>query len=154
MSLRWKAGFLLVGAMLFGAAPVMAAPDVVGSWKVSFFAEPNHSGGSTHCMTFKKTGGILGEPNSGTWQAVTSPGWKGEWIQEGDYVRWYGIQASGISSHAHSGLLVSSTIMTGEFDTFTSAAKTSNSGTWSATKVNQCTSSSSANAATGSDVTR
>ncbi|HEY9631791.1 MAG TPA: hypothetical protein V6D14_00190 [Coleofasciculaceae cyanobacterium] len=143
MKRQLKVASLLIGGLMFGSAPAMAAPDLSGTWQVTFYSEPNHSGGATQCIVFTPTGKILSEPKSGTWQSPSFSGWKGEWIQEGDYVRWYGFTTGNLASDAHTGLMVSSTSMRGEFETFVAPGKTSNSGAWSATKVSQCSTSQS-----------
>ena len=130
---------LMVGAVLaVSAGTVWAAPDLVpgpiGSttqWSVQFFLEPNHAAGATQCIVFRKTGAVLGEPNSGTWFSPSFAGWQGQWIQEGDHVRWYGSTAGRLGT-AEFGALISANSCTGEFAHFgTPFGNTSSAGSWS-----------------------
>lgn len=146
-----QAGLLVLGGLIVSAIPAMAAPDLNGSWRFSFFLEPNHSTGATQCLVFTKTGGVAGEPNSGTWTSPTFSGWKGQWIQEGDRVRIFGFTSSGLATSEHGGLLVSANSMAGEFDHFNSPGKVSSSGAWTASKVSSCSSSSAATSSVTGD---
>jgi hypothetical protein len=130
---------LMVGAVLaVSAEAVWAAPDLVpgaigstAQWSVQFFLEPNHAPSSTQCIVFRKTGGILGEPNSGTWFSPSFAGWVGRWIQEGDHVRWFG-STSGRLGTAEFGALISAGSCTGEFAHFTTpSGGASSAGSWS-----------------------
>lgn len=142
MKRQWKAVGLMIGGIIFGSAPAMAAPDLNGTWKLTFYSEPNHTTGATQCLVFTKTGTVAGESNSGTWTSPSFSGWKGQWIQEGDHVRFFGFSGT-VATSAHSALMASSTSMSGEFDHFRSPGTVSSSGAWSATKVNSCSQSTS-----------
>ena len=129
---------LVVGAVLaVSAGAVWAAPDLVpgpigstAQWSVQFFQEPNHAAGSTQCIVFRKTGTVLGEPKSGTWFSPSFAGWQGQWIQEGDHVRWYGSTSTRLGT-AEFGALTSATFCTGEFaHFFTPSGGTSTAGSW------------------------
>jgi hypothetical protein len=137
---------LMVGAVLaVSAGAVWAAPDLVpgpigstAQWRVQFFVEPNHSVGATQCIVFTRTGAVLGESKSGTWTSPTFAGWMGQWIQEGDHVRWYGSTSARLGT-AEFGALISALSCTGEFAHFsTPSGNTSSAGSWSMTKT-QCT---------------
>jgi len=135
---------LMVGAVLaVSAGAVWAAPDLVpgpigstAQWSVTFFLEPNHAPGSTQCIVFRKTGGVGLEPNSGTWFSPSFAGWHGQWIQEGDHVRWYG-STSGSLGTAEPGALTNVGLCTGEFaHFFTPSGATSSAGSWSMVRRN------------------
>ena len=135
---------LMVGAVLaVSAGAVWAAPDLVtgavgstAQWSVQFFLEPNHAAGSIQCIVFRKTGGVLGEPNSGTWTSPSFPGWMGQWMQEGDHVRWHGSTSTRLGT-AEFGALTSATFCTGDFaHSFTPSGGTSSAGSWLMIKRN------------------
>jgi hypothetical protein len=141
MQRTWKAGLLLAGGLMFSSLPAMAAPvpSIVGSWRVTFYLEPNHTVGGTQCVTFVQNPIQVGEPASGRWFSTTFPGWQGKWIQEADSVRWYGFTGS-LATAESSGFTASANLMTGEFIHFfpTAGTTTSSSGAWSATRVPFC----------------
>jgi hypothetical protein len=148
---------LVVGAVLaVSAGAVWAAPDLVpgpigstAQWSVQFFLEPNHAAGSTQCIVFRKTGGIVGEPNSGTWFSPSFAGWHGQWTQEGDHVRWHGSTATRLGT-AEFGALSSATFCTGDFAHVTTpAGGTSSSGSWIMIRRNCTTDSLNAPGLTG-----
>jgi hypothetical protein len=129
---------LVVGAVFaVSAGTVWALPDLVpgpngstAQWSVQFFLEPNHTTGSTQCIVFRKTGGVLGEPKSGTWFSPSFAGWQGQWIQEGDNVRWYGSTSTRVGT-AEFGALTNGTFCSGEFAHFlTPSGATSSAGSW------------------------
>jgi hypothetical protein len=129
---------LIAGAVLaVSAGTVWALPDLVpgangstAQWSVQFFQEPNHVPGATQCIVFRKTGTVLGEPKSGTWFSPSFAGWQGQWIQEGDHVRWYGSTSTRLGT-AEFGALTSATFCTGEFaHFFTPSGGTSTAGSW------------------------
>ena len=135
---------LMVGAVLaVCAGAVWAAPDLVpgpigstAQWSVQFFQEPNHAAGSTQCIVFRKTGGVVGEPNSGTWFSPSFAGWHGQWTQEGDHVRWHGSTSTSLGT-AEFGALSSASVCTGDFAHVTTpAGGTSSSGSWIMTRRN------------------
>jgi hypothetical protein len=139
MMRQLKAGLLVIGGLLLSAVPAMALPDLSGSWKFTFYLEPNHTTGATQCLVFTPTGRILSEAKSGTWTSPTFSGWKGQWIQEGDRVRIVGFTSGGLATSENNGLLISANSMSGEFDHFFSSTGYSSSGAWYATKVSSCT---------------
>jgi hypothetical protein len=148
---------LVVGAVLaVSAGAVWAAPDLVpgpigstAQWSVQFFLEPNHAVGSTQCIVFRKTGGIVGEPNSGTWFSPSFAGWHGQWTQEGDHVRWHGSTSTRLGT-AEFGALSSATFCTGDFAHVTTpAGGTSSSGSWIMIRRNCTTDSLNAPGLTG-----
>ena len=129
-----------VGMLMVASALPSAAQNLAGSWKITFFLEPGHSTGATQCIVFTQTGGIVGEPKSGTWVAPSFPGWKGQWIQEGDHFRFYGF--TGSLATAEFGALVSNNILGGEFAHFISPnGTTSTAGSFSGARTTSCGSS-------------
>ncbi|MBW4621014.1 MAG: hypothetical protein KME17_16860 [Cyanosarcina radialis HA8281-LM2] len=141
MQRTWKAGLLLAGGLMFTSLPAMAAPvpSIVGSWRVTFYLEPNHTVGASQCVTFVQNPIQVGEPASGRWFSTTFPGWQGKWIQEADHVRWYGFTGS-LATAESTGFTASANLITGEFIHFSAAngVTTSSSGAWSATRVSSC----------------
>lgn len=72
---------------MFSSLPAMAQvpapnPSIVGSWRVTFYLEPNHTVGGTQCVTFVQNPIQVGEPASGRGFSTTFPGWQGKWIQD------------------------------------------------------------------------
>ena len=148
---------LVVGAVLaVSAGTVWAAPDLVpgpigstAQWSVQFFLEPNHAAGSIQCIVFRKTGGVVGEPNSGTWFSPSFAGWHGQWTQEGDHVRWHGSTSLRLGT-AEFGALSNASVCTGDFAHVTTpAGGTSSSGSWIMTRRNCATDSVNAPGLTG-----
>lgn len=135
---KWTMCLLMavaVTAMGFGFAS--AAPVVNGSFNVTFYSEPNHAPSATRCVTFTKTGGILNEPLSGTWSSPTLGG--GEWIQEGDYFKWYGPQDGAVIMTSGFGTYYTNGQGAGEFVTFNrSTGQTSNAGSWRMSRTSSC----------------
>jgi hypothetical protein len=132
----------MVGAVLaVSAGAVWAAPDLVpgpigstAQWQVQFFLEPNHSAGAVQCIVFRKTGGVVGEPNSGTWSSPSFAGWQGQWIQEGDRVRWAGSTAVRLGT-AEFGDMIVAGLCTGEFvHASTPSGVWSTAGSWAMTR--------------------
>jgi hypothetical protein len=131
-------GLIVAAVLAVSAGTVWALPDLVpgangsrAEWQVQFYLEPNHAPGSTQCIVFTKTGGVLGELKSGTWFSPSFAGWQGQWIQEGDHVRWYGSTSTRLGT-AEFGALISATACAGEFaHFFTPSGGTSTAGSWS-----------------------
>jgi hypothetical protein len=139
MKIGWKSGLLLVGGIVFGVAPAMAVPDFTGSWKFSFYLGSNRIATTTQCVVFKATNNVLGQPKSGTWTSPTFPGWKGQWIQEGALIHWYGTTGSSLAS-AFKGEIVSSASAAGTGESIlVPSGNASSFASWTATKVNSCT---------------
>jgi len=79
-------------------ADVLVPNVVAGAWNLLFFLEPNHTSGAKQCLVFSVTGGVDGEPLSGTWFSPTFAGWNGTWIQEGDRVNLSGSTDAGLAT--------------------------------------------------------
>jgi len=129
---------LVLGALLLGSASVLAQ-TVSGSWEVTFYLNPSRSTGATQCVVYTQTGGITGEPISGTWLSTTFPGWNGQWIVKGDHLQWYGFTDTGLATSEY-GSITSRSIMSGEvFNHFLPLdGVTSTSGSWVAKRVSSC----------------
>jgi hypothetical protein len=148
---------LMVGAVLaVSAGAVWAEPQLVpgpigstAQWSVQFFLEPNHVPGAAQCIVFRKTGGVVGEPNSGSWFSPSFAGWRGQWFQEGDHVQWYGSTSASLGT-AEFGGLISGSLCTGEFAHFaTPSGSTSSAGGWSMVRRACATDSLTARGITG-----
>jgi hypothetical protein len=144
------ARYLLTAA----AAAVLATPafsqGLGGNWRITFYLEPGHSLGSTQCLSFTRTGTIVGEPQSGTWFSPTFAGWRGQWIKEGDHFRFYGF--TGTLATAEFGAMVSNDLFSGEFAHFFSPnGTTSSAGSYQAARVGACSSASVAPGAANGD---
>ena len=156
MNMKTLLGLMLGAVLAVTAGAVWAAPDLVpgpngstAQWQVQYFLEPSHSVGGIQCIEFTKTGAVLGESKSGTWTSPSFAGWVGEWIQEGDHVRWYGSTSSSLGT-AEFGALISASLCTGEFAHFsTPSGTTSSAGSWSMTKTNCAAGPFSATGLTG-----
>lgn len=151
---KWSVCLLLAVAMTaFGWSIASAAPVVNGSFNITFYSEPNHTATATLCMTFVRTGTILSEPQSGTWSSPQLGG--GEWIQEGDYFKWYGPQLSQIIMTSGFGHYYVQGQAAGEFVTFRSdTGSTSNAGSWKMVRTQSCTVSASPLTAPELDLTK
>jgi hypothetical protein len=119
--------------------PALAGPALTGCWNITFYQEPNHSAGATQRINFTKTGGIVGEANSGTWVWPNYGGnYQGVWIQEGDQVKlWAKTTTPGFTwVIAISGAMTSSRFMAGDFFCeFNWAGASNYAGAWKAIKV-------------------
>jgi hypothetical protein len=116
------------------------SPSVVGNFNVTFFLEPSRATGATQCLVFKSVPGtVAGVPTSGTWTSPTFPGWKGQWIQLGDHVRFFGVTSSGLSTAA-SGNMEYGIVLGGvSFNHYSSATgATSSAGSFRANRVANC----------------
>jgi hypothetical protein len=125
-----------------GSTPALAAssPAVYGSYNVTFYLEPSRATGATQCIIFTPTnifGTGLGVTTSGTWTSPTFAGWSGQYIQEGDHIRWYGFTTGGLATSETGNALNSVLIGGQDFNHFVRGA-TSSLGNWSATKVGSC----------------
>ncbi|HBI21394.1 MAG TPA: hypothetical protein DDY37_02220 [Legionella sp.] len=131
---------LFLAASVVGAPLAQAtSPGVAGSWKVTFFVEPGRTTGSTQCIVFSKVPGtVAGESDSGTWTSPTFPGWSGQWVKQGDLVRWFGVTDA--LATEESGIMENSKIFGGvSFNHFLKTdATTSSAGSWNAVRVTSC----------------
>jgi hypothetical protein len=98
---------------------------------------------------FKATGNVAGEPKSGTWTSPTFPTWKGQWIQEGSVIYWYGTTGSSLAT-ADQGEIVSSASAAGSGESIlVPSGGTSSFASWTATKVSSCPSSAAVQSSGG-----
>ena len=137
---------LVLAATAIGTPLAQAAsPSIAGNWNVTFFLEPGRTTGSTQCIVFKLVAGtVAGESNSGTWTSPTFPGWSGQWVKQGDHVRWFGVTDS--LATEESGNVENNKIFGGvSFNHFAkSNAATSSAGSWNAVRVSSCPGTESA----------
>lgn len=122
------------------STPIVQAgsPSVVGSWNISFFAEPTRNTSATQCVIFKLVPGTVdGIPTSGTWTS-SFPGWSGQWVQLGDHVRWFGV--TGALATTASGNLENNVNFGGvSFNSFQKeTAETTAAGSWHGVRVSAC----------------
>ena len=112
-----------------------ASAKLAGSFNLTFNGEPSLVYLSTWCFDFTTTGGVLGFPNSGTWNVPSySFGWSGEWYQNGDEVIFYGV-ADGTYIFSWTGRLLTTDKASGRFAEFFIDGGTDFAGTFYATKV-------------------
>jgi hypothetical protein len=127
------------------------APSIVGSWKVTFYLENTRATGAIQCIVMSSVPGkVAGVPTSGTWTSPTFPGWRGEWIQLGDHVRWFGTTSS--LATTESGNASNRSHMEGvSFNHYNKTSNaTSTAGSWHAVRVSSC-STFDVNATDGDD---
>jgi hypothetical protein len=89
------ARLILGGAVtlpLIAAVPAVAG--LSGNYTVTFYDGPGHEKNSSICVTFTNTGNILGFPDSGTWVEYEDSGVGGNFVVDGNKLRWYGTAGS------------------------------------------------------------
>jgi len=79
---------LLAAPLLLAAAPALAK-FTAGQYTVTFYSGPSHGDTGSQCLVFTKTGGVVGFPNSGTWDSTTFAGWGGNYVFDTGYLRIY-----------------------------------------------------------------
>lgn len=132
-------GFVLATSVLSAPLAQASSPSIVGNWNVTFFLEPGRTTGATQCIIFKLVPGtVAGESTSGTWTSPTFPGWSGQWVKQGDHVRWFGVTDT--LATEESGNVENNKIFGGvSFNHFSKTnAATSSAGSWNAVRVNAC----------------
>jgi hypothetical protein len=125
-----------------GSASAWAAqPTFVGSWNVAFYLDPGRTPGASQCIVVVLAPGtVAGLPVSGTWSSPTFSGWKGQWVELGDHVRWFGVTGGGLSTEESGDVIQSKQTGGVSFNHFSSSTGvTSSAGSWIATKVTRCT---------------
>lgn len=150
-----KIGCSLIGGLLLSSTPAMALPAVNGSWRITYYADPNRNApAQTYCVAFTTTANsIANEPLSGTWQEApgAAPTWRGSWVQQGDRVKWWGSVTNIQYVTSHQGTLITSSptgtatptgLMTGQYQFYSIqggvGAAQPEVGTWSAQQVANC----------------
>jgi hypothetical protein len=88
-----SAAFGAVAVAMGSAMPVSAG--LSGDYTLAFYSFPTHEKTATQCVTFTNTGGILGFPDSGTWDSSTVADWGGNFVVDGKMLRWYGTAEGG-----------------------------------------------------------
>lgn len=61
-----------------------------GQYTMQLFSGPDHQALNPTCITFTKTGDIVGFKSSGTWAVGDITG--GNYVADGNDLRWYGIR--------------------------------------------------------------
>ena len=84
---------VLVALPLLSAVPAWA--NFSGEYTLVFLSGPQHYKSASYCMVFINTGSIYGFPNSDTWQERDSADWGGNFVVDGNTLRWYGTIAGG-----------------------------------------------------------
>jgi hypothetical protein len=85
-----------IGALLLGAlsATALATPAAAGfkpgQYTLTLFSGPDHQALSPSCVTFVKTGGVVGFKSSGTWSVGDTIA--GNYVADGKDLRWYGVR--------------------------------------------------------------
>lgn len=153
MKCKWKIGCSLIGGLVFSSTPAMALPALNGSWRITYYQDPNRNAPATYCVAFTTVANsIAGELSSGTWQEApgAAPTWRGSWVQQGDQVKWWGSVTNIQYITSHQGTLLTSSaagaaasgLMTGQYQFFSTAggvgASVPEVGVWSAQKVASC----------------
>jgi hypothetical protein len=91
----------LIARVILGAttlALIAATPAVAGfsgNWTLEVYSGQTHSHNVNLCMVFTNTGNIDGFPDSGTWAQYESPTFGGNFIVDGNTLRWYGTAYAG-----------------------------------------------------------
>ena len=156
MKCNWKVGYLLIGGLVFSSTPAMALPALNGSWRITYYQDPNRNAPLTYCVAFTTATAatfIAGEPLSGTWQQApgATPDWRGSWLQQGDLVKWWGSANSNQYVTSHQGTVITSSapgaapngLMTGQYQFYPiagggPAGGGPEIGAWSAQQVATC----------------
>lgn len=151
---HFKFASLVLIASALGAGPGHAAAPLVsdfgGAWNVTFFLENTRSTGATQCIVFTLAPGtISGVPTSGTWTSPSFPGWRGQWIQLGDHVRFVGVTGSLATSE--SGNVITRNHMGGVSFNHFSATTAANSSAGSFRAARAACASSTGSARSGGD---
>ena len=72
-----------------------ASASFSGTYSLTFFLGAAHQQGSTQCVTFTHTGGVLDFSNSGTWNSSTFGDWGGSYVVDKKDLRIYGTYGAG-----------------------------------------------------------
>jgi hypothetical protein len=82
----------ILGAISIAAftAPAGAVGFRPGQYTVTLFSGPDHQALNPFCVTFVKTGGVVGFRSSGTWSVGDLIA--GNYVADGKDLRWYGVR--------------------------------------------------------------
>ncbi|MDM9381671.1 hypothetical protein QUB80_13260 [Chlorogloeopsis sp. ULAP01] len=130
---------LLIGGLVFSAAPAMAQlPTFSGPWVVKLWGDSTRAQvGIDYCLAFTKVaGGVAGSPDGGTFTSRNIANWNGQWVQQGDRIRWWGAIAKTVATNSE-GTLINPNLATGYYLHYNlldpgEANKVFSIGTWSA----------------------
>ncbi|MFQ4140900.1 hypothetical protein [Chlorogloeopsis sp. ULAP02] len=138
MNKAGKIGALLIGGLVFSAAPAMAAfPTFSDRWLVTYWQDDTRNQTLQACLNFTNNGGSFGATIGGTFNSPTFANWTGSWVQQGDRVRWWGIYSPTNTATSYEGTLINSNLATGYYLHYPTAAGVAGGtsiGTWSAQK--------------------
>ena len=84
----------LAAPLVFAALPA-TAEFKAGEYTISFYAGPSHTFTNSHCLSFTRTGDIVGFRDSGTWLALTYSGWGGDYVVDNNHLRFYSTYSRG-----------------------------------------------------------
>jgi hypothetical protein len=84
------ARLILGAAMLPLASAMPAAAGLSGDYTVKLYPGPSHQHNTSICIVFTNTDNIDGFPDSGTWAEYESPSLGGNFVVDGNKLRWYG----------------------------------------------------------------
>lgn len=114
MKCNWKVGYLLIGGLVFGATPAMALPTFTGPWVVDYWQDDARGSAGTQCLNFTvDAAGVFGS-RGGAFSSPSVSGWVGNWVQQGDRVRWWGRIGNNYATSSE-GTLINPNIMTGHY---------------------------------------
>jgi hypothetical protein len=82
-----------VASTLVSAATAVAGLN--GDYTLIFYSGPSHQKSASYCITFTNTGTIDSFPDSGTWEQSGDSGWGGNFVVDGNVLRWYGTYSNG-----------------------------------------------------------
>src|SRR5215467_9434568 len=81
-------------AIALTAAAVLTTPAnagfKAGKYTQTLYSGPDHQALNPTCITFIRTGGIVGFKSSGTWKVSDTIG--GNYVDDGNDLHWYGIR--------------------------------------------------------------
>ena len=133
-----KAKFVLLALLASTAGlvvlPAQAEGNFGGSYNITGYHEPVLNAPFTYCFDFTVTGGVLGFPNSGTFNVPSyAGGWTGDWYRNGDEIIINGV-AGGAFYLMYGGRILSPTKISGRQSEFFGGS-TAESGTFEGVKI-------------------
>jgi hypothetical protein len=86
---------ILGAAMLPLVSTAPAAAGLSGDYTLKVFSGPSHQHSASICIVFTNTGNIDGFPDSGTWAVYEGATTGGNFVVDGNMLRWYGTVSPG-----------------------------------------------------------
>jgi hypothetical protein len=147
----WAAAALVVGVVMPVVAATQAAaaqPVLSGNWQLVLCLNPDklcNVTGAGLCAQFTRVPGLVGQlPNSGTWKMSGAGSLVGRWLQNGDFVHFYGPYGGSNNFISFTGMLSGASRLGGiSFVDGPVATANMITGTWFATKTASCAPSAS-----------